>query len=308
MPKSFIDAALPVNPYPSATFNITPSVRAQAEFLLGGWALRALSHVDVNRGLSAFVGSGCPSIRAGNPYMLLWTPAQRTVWLGEGRHVLFGQSRLFDFRIIGIRLFLARQHTKRPEVMRAFGKAGLTKADADLYLALMADRTIRENFADYLKPLRDPIVAADLTLCPDRIRKELAEDVVRFKLRQAAMAKVSARKLNFVAKSNLGVTLADLATDALLRGLAYYLRARPTYSRLHAANMAKSAMDGAVHALLDYWTHPDRARMEATPDGWTVKITSFEELPGFEATSSITMLPSDEESAYVEAEEALEAA
>mgnify|MGYP000337722943 CR=1 FL=1 len=302
MPKTFIDAALPARPHPSANYPVTPIVRAHAEFLIGAWALRAYSHVDVNRGLTELMTSGDPSVRAGNPFMLLWTPAQRTAWLGEARHDLFGQGQLLDFRILGIRLFLARQHTKRSIVMRTFGRAGFGKADAELYLALMADKTVRANFEAYLKPLRDPLVAADLTLCPERIRKEMAEDVVRFKLRQAAMAKVSARKLNFVAKSNLGVTLADLATDALLRGLAYYMRARPTYSRLHAANMAKSAMDGAVHALLEYWTNPDRARMEATPDGWTVKITSFDEMPGFEATTSITMQESDAEDDHDEEE------
>lgn len=293
MPQSFIRAALPSLPHPTASYQVSPSVIAQAEFALGAWALRAFSHVDANRRVSAFVSSRQPSVIAGNPYMLLWSPAQRTAWLGSARHNLFGQSRLLDFRILGIRLLLAKQHGKRSSVAHAFGRYGLASEDVELYMALMADREIRDRFEEYLKPIENVVVAADLALCPDQVRKELAEDVVRFKLRQAAMAKVSARKLNFVAKSNFGVSMADLATDALFRGLAYYYRARPTYSRLHAANMAKSAMDGAVHALLDYWTDPVRSRMEATEHGWTVKVTSFDEMPGFDATESITMERSD---------------
>lgn len=288
MPRTFLAEALPALAFDGASFPISPVVLDKAEFLLGRWALRACEHVDVNRDLAAYMRSGDPSIIAGNPMIRMWTPGQRSKWLGEARHKLFGQGRLLDFRIISIRLFLSRQHTNPSSVRHAFGRAGMGKPEADLFLALMADRPTREGFRLYLEPLSQPLVAADLTLCPDIIRRQLAEDVVTYKLRQAAMAKV-ATKLSFIAKSNFGVSLSDLATDALMRGLAYYLRSRPTYSRLHAANMAKSAMDGAVHGLIEYWTDPARARMEATPHGWSVKITSFDEIPGFDATSSITM-------------------
>lgn len=256
---------------------ISPSALASGELALGAWAIRAFSHVDAARYFRANSNSGAPE--PGHPLMLLWTNSQRNAWLAQGRRKLFASGSLLDFRLFALRryLMLGKGQTFRASSVASIPN-GLSEADVLLLERLLALPAIRKGMEAYASPLfKDQKVAAEFTLDPDVIRAQCEEDVVAYNLVSAARSKAGYR-LRFVAKHN-NLDLSDLGNELLVRGLAYYYRARPTLPRLHAVNMAKSAMDGALHEALAYWTHPDRARLEATPDGWSSKIMSFEDLP-----------------------------
>lgn len=243
-------------------FMPSPAVLFEAEIGLTAWAVGAMDSNEAVKYVQAFCRK--EHVVAEDPRILRWNARSQREWLAQARGAMFSKHETLLLRSVYLRILINRV-TDKDAIRGMFTTCGFHEEDIRI-LEAMQDSSVWSMLASRMATLRrTPDAAKDFTIDPERIREQANEDVVTYKLRQAASR--AAYNIRFLAKAS-NESLESIAADLLLRGIQYYIHARPWKSRAHAANLAKSAMHGGSQQLIAYWTSPDRARIRADGDGF----------------------------------------
>lgn len=253
------------------SFHLSEDLLHEAEFALFQWAIGARSSADINGLFSAVCGEQWAIMTS--PGLSEWHPTARRAWLSDLRWRAFGSFDTLRLRL-AVTSMLLRQIEGHADAIRNMKALGFGREEALLYVELLADDNARRAAFNGLEPLMDPKVKADFTLDPKVIALQMVEDFESRKMAAAARAKV--HRLRVFAKHNR-FDRDDMANEVLSRAVGYYYLSRPFKTRLHAQNMAKSAMDGRVSQLIKYYTNPDRARIVKDGVGSSVVVLSLQD-------------------------------
>lgn len=254
----------------AAPANLTDDVLDQVELALFAWGMGAIDYQGVNVAIANYLERD--HVLEANPLAQGWAAHARNAWLSAMRWKLFYLYDVHELRLTALSLGLKRQtgQGSRLAIGQAMADRSFHGGERDLFLEMTAHPVYGPKFRSLVDKVR--VVRArgeECELDPDRLRDELSVSITQYKLMAAAKAK-SAQKLRFVATYN-NLNLTDLSQSLLLRGMGYYLAARPLVGKLHAANRAKAAMDGGVQQIIRYYTAEDRARLVESGDGWSVR-------------------------------------
>lgn len=248
------------------TLVLPERVMQEAEYLLALDAVGIRDSTQIKTAFNAFVSME----QLDAPELKAWTGRERRAWLAEARWSIFPLFDCVTLRCAWLTAALNQIDTHR-SAERVFMRYALSDEYARLYMAFVDDASAVSDMVGACEVFRDPAVLLDFTLDHRLIQAQADIDFKRFKLWPAARAKAS-HKPAFIAKY-CGVSRDDLANDLIARAMGYYYRARPFKHRLHAANVAKAAMDGGVQQMLAYYTDASRARIVADgSDGYKTTL------------------------------------
>lgn len=253
------------------SFRLSEDLLHEAEFNLFQWAIGARSSADIN----GQFGSACSERWAvkTSPGIEDWHPTYRRAWLSELRWRAFNSFDTLRLRL-AVTNMLLRQVEGHIEAIRGMKSFGFGREEALLYVEMLADDNARRAAFNAMEPLTDPKINADLTFDPKLIALQMAEDFDKRKMAAAARAKVHRLRV-FVEHNRFDRT--DMINEVLSRAVGYYYLSRPFKTRLHAQNMAKSAMDGRVSQLIKYFKDPSRARIVKDGVGSRVVVLSLQD-------------------------------
>lgn len=244
----------------------------EAAYLLAIECLGAVSSTDIKTNFNDFINSAY--VLSQYPDLKLWEPKSRREWLAEARWRSFYSFDCVTLRCAWVTALL-QQTATRAACERVFQRFGLNDSYVRLYMECLKDTEVLNNISlMFHHSFTSETVLSEFTLDPIKLHAEMEQDFKSRKMWAAARAKAGA-KLSFIAKYD-AVSRDDLASDLLVRAIAYYFKARPFYTRLHAANKAKAAMDGGVQQrLAQHNADPIRGGIRSDRTGY---MTTFVQL------------------------------
>ena len=176
------------------------------------------------------------------------------------RESIFSSFDLVRYKIATMKCIVRNVHPEKDidKIGDIFESTGLSREDRVWYCMAYYNGDL-DAFKKMMHEVEDKFV-----LSTEVLRRE-TDDPKFFKEIRNTASYFASNKIAFIAHGNR-FTVEDLRHDLMMRATQAYYWVRPFYSKLHALNYAKRAIQGWAWCLKDHYNDPSRERTR--PDGY----------------------------------------